>query len=101
MPGPSSDELKGLNWHVQVDPLTLSMTSFPPTLPAFAAKLADELLDELPPQAVITRDTVTNSVSHLKRFIDTLRSPLDHRRLLAGPAVCGPHLARAEHLGNT
>src|SRR6478672_13839689 len=32
--------LNGLNWQVQVDPLSLSMTSLPPTLPVFAGAAA-------------------------------------------------------------
>src|SRR5437660_683080 len=80
IPGPSSDELNGLNWQVQVEPLTLSITSLPPTLPELAA--VDELLDELPPQAVASMQARASGTSQPKRFIDTLHSPLDDR----GPA---------------
>ena len=94
MPGPRTAELNGLNWQVQVDPLTLSMTSLPPTLPAFAVadvapdevldELFDELFDELPPQAVTSMQTAANDTSHLKRFIYTLRSRFGKRRLITG-----------------
>ena len=80
MPGPRTAELNGLNWQVQVEPLTLSMTSFPPTLPVFAG--LDDVPDELPPHAATNMPTVASEASHLKRFIDILRSPLDDRRLL-------------------
>src|SRR6266513_3819772 len=71
MPGPRTGELNGLNWHVQVEPLTLSMTSLPPTVvpPPLVV-----VFDEDPPQAATSRHAVANMVSHLKRFIDTLRS---------------------------
>src|SRR2546421_11022644 len=84
MPGPRRAELNGLNWQVHVDPLTLSITSFPPTLPLLAAadEDEDELLDELPPQAASTMHTAANDTSQLKRFIDTLRFP--SRRSPAG-----------------
>src|SRR5919197_6696327 len=81
MPGPSSAELNGLNWQVHVDPLTLSMTSLPPTLPvpptfAGVPELAEvpEVFElfEPPPQALITTHTDANNASHLKRFIATL-----------------------------
>lgn len=90
MPGPSTAELNGLNWQVQVDPLTLSMTSLPPTLPAFAVvdvapdEVLEELLDELPPQAVASMQTTTNDMSHVKRFIDTLRSRCGKCQLITG-----------------
>jgi hypothetical protein len=90
----NTDELNGLNWQVQVEPVTLSMTSLPPTLLLFAGvddvpddvpdEVADELLDELPPQAVATMHTAASATIHLKRCIDTLRSRLHVRRLLAG-----------------
>src|SRR6185437_7304902 len=74
MPGPSTDELNGLNWHVQVDPLTLTITTLPPTVPLFAG--VDELLDELPPQPTMARQTAANITTHMERFIDILRFPL-------------------------
>src|SRR5579871_4565204 len=82
MPGPSTAELNGLNWHVQVDPLSLSITSLPPTFPEAEAdedevpELPDELEDELPPQAATSMETAANKRTHLKRFIDTLLLPL-------------------------
>src|SRR5437588_11131746 len=91
MPGPRTAELKGLNWQVQVDPLTLSITSLPPTLPVFAA--VDEVLDELPPQAVANMHTAPNNMSHLKRFIDTLRSPSTIASWSLAQNVCSSHLA--------
>lgn len=90
MPGPRTAELNGLNWQVQVDPLTLSMTSLPPTLPEFTVvevdpdEVLDELLDELPPHAVTIMHTMATNAIHLKRFIDILRSRLDDRQLVAG-----------------
>ncbi len=71
--------LNGLNWQVQVDPLSLSTTSLPDTVPVLTAfdevdALLDELDDELPPQAVAIMHSAANAMSHLKRFIDTLRS---------------------------
>jgi hypothetical protein len=68
------------------------MLTLPPILPLFAVvAVPDELLDELPPQAA-TKDAAATNMSHLKRFIDTLRSPLDDRQLIAGTQV---------YLGNT
>jgi hypothetical protein len=109
MPGPSTAELNGLNWQVQVDPLTLSITSLPPTLAAFAAvdvapdEALDELLDELPPQAVASMQTATNDMSHVKRFIDTLRSRFGKRQLITGSEfVRARHVHnQCGHLGNT
>src|SRR5579864_9500983 len=83
MPGPRTAELNGLNWQVQVDPLTLSMTSLPPTLvPLAAVEEPPELVEllellELPPHAATATatDTPINKVSQLMRFIDILRSP--------------------------
>ena len=77
MPGPRTAELNGLNWQVQVEPLTLSMTSLPPILPVLAP--VEDEPDELPPQAVASRQAAASGTSQLKRFIDTLRSPLDDR----------------------
>jgi hypothetical protein len=87
--------LNGLNWHVQVDPLSLSTTSLPDTWVAAGAGVdevpdaddaddADDLDDELPPQAVTTRHSAPTTMIHLKRCIDTLRSRLHDRRLVAG-----------------
>jgi hypothetical protein len=64
------------------------MTTLPPVLPVLAAG-ADVVLDELGeldelPQAVATMDTVANSVTHVKRFIDTLRSQFEDRQPVAG-----------------
>src|SRR5579872_6845412 len=93
MPGPRTAELNGLNWHVQVDPLSLSITSLPPTLPELAG-VEEEPDDDVdvefdvelpPPQAATSTDTMANRLSHLKRFMDTLSSV---RRL-----PC-PHLAK-------
>ncbi len=54
--------LNGLNWQVHVDPLSLSMTSLPDTVPVFATlaevDALDELEDEVPPQAVTSMHTV-------------------------------------------
>src|ERR1700751_5405712 len=69
--------LNGLNWHVHVDPLSLSTTSLPdavPVLTTFDEVEAFELEDELPPQAAGGMHTAANSNNHLKRLIDTLRS---------------------------
>src|SRR5437660_11930063 len=96
MPGPRTAELNGLNWHVQVEPLTLSMTSLPPILPLLAV-LADVPV-ELPPQAVTKTQATAIGTSQLKRFMDTLRSPLDDRR----PLACDlpGHDEFEHHLGN-
>jgi hypothetical protein len=65
-------------------------------LPAFAVvdvapdEVLDELLDELPPQAVTSRQTAANDMSHLKRFIDTLRSRLRRRQLIGQTRQRGP-----------
>src|SRR6516165_2325951 len=88
-----TDGLNGLNWHVHVDPVSLAMTSFPPTV---ALVEVDDLDDELPPQAVTSMPTAANNMTHLKRFIDILRSRF--RRSPAGPWLrlcaarhpCGP-----------
>jgi hypothetical protein len=69
-----------------VDPLTLSITSLPPTLPAFAAV---EELFELPPHAVARINTLNDNATHLKRFIDTLRSRF------YSPARCGAESVRS------
>ena len=85
-----------MNWQVQVDPHSLSMTSLPPTLPLFAGagalddvpladelgdelcdELVDELFDELPPQPAATTVTSANALSILKRHIVILRSRRD------------------------
>src|SRR5947209_5598052 len=95
MPGPSSDALNGLNWHVHVDPLTLSITSLPATLPPF--DVVDDELDELPPQAATSNDAMTTNESHLKRFIDTLRSPSTIASSALAQNVCGSHLAPPRH----
>jgi len=76
MPGPRTAELNGLNWQVQVDPLTLSITSFPPTVTALVAE-DDEVLvedDDDPPQAATAMQTVVNDSSQMKRFTVILRS---------------------------
>jgi hypothetical protein len=58
----------------------LSTTSLPDTVPEFTTfddvDAFDELEDEDPPQAVTNIHTAATSTSHLKRFIDTLRSDL-------------------------
>jgi hypothetical protein len=91
----------------------LSITSLPPTLAAFAAvdealdelpdELPDELLEELPPQAVASMQTATNDMSHVKRFIDTLRSRFGKRQLITGSEfVRARHVHnQCGHLGNT
>ncbi|HTT26779.1 MAG TPA: hypothetical protein VMG37_00105 [Solirubrobacteraceae bacterium] len=79
--------MKGLNWHVQVDPLSLSTTSLPDTFDAVAAvvdEAPDEVLDELPPQAASPKHTTANNINHLKRFIDSLHSRFGDCQLLAG-----------------
>jgi hypothetical protein len=99
-PGPSTDELNGLNWQVQVDPLTLTITTLPPTLPVLAAvdevpdAVVDEVLDELP-QAATNKHTAAKDMSHMKRFIDILRSPFADRQPSLAQTVYGLHLARA------
>src|SRR5437588_10536558 len=75
MPGPRSAELNGLNWQVQVDPLTLSITSLPPILPVLAGVDPDEVFDELPPHAASSMHSATTDMRQVKRFIDTLRFP--------------------------
>jgi len=49
-----------------------------PVLTAFdeVDVLLDELDDELPPQAVAIMHSPASAITHLKRFIDTLRSDL-------------------------
>src|SRR5262249_22059550 len=104
MPGPRSAELNGLNWQVHVDPLTLSITRLPPTLPEFAAPAGfpdvvaavapDDVLDELPPQAVTSTHAAPKRMTHLNCFIDVLRSPFDDRQLATG-SECVRLAARA------
>jgi hypothetical protein len=103
-----TEELNGLNWQVHVDPVTLSTTTLPPTLPVLTGVVEvpdpDELLDELPPQAVTRMHTAASAISHWKRFIDTLSS-----RYLWGPKPRSPGqlgdipeaINRHDHLGNT
>jgi len=90
IPGPRSAELNGLNWQVHVDPLTLSITSLPPTFALLAD--ADVVPDvagvevvvfELLPQELSRKHIAGNTVSHRKRFIKTLRSTHcpGHRRV--------------------
>jgi hypothetical protein len=66
----------------------LSITSLPPTAVLDETPLfEDGPLDddpELPPQAVASMAAAPKVTSHLKRFIDTLRSPLDHCHLTIG-----------------
>jgi hypothetical protein len=100
MPGPRSDALKGLNWHVQVDPLTLSMTSLPPTLLVLAVVLEVavvldvavvlELFDPPPPHALSVTHTATHNVIHVMRFIATLSFPVGERRPVAGEYLGNP-----------
>src|SRR5579862_2949805 len=73
IPGPRTAELNGLNWHVHVEPLSLSMTSLPP-IAVPDADDDDEELFELPPHAATSVATAARNMSHLKRFIDALRS---------------------------
>src|SRR5271166_1806069 len=88
-PGPRTAELNGLNWQVQVPPLSLSMTSLPPTLPVDAVdELVVDVVDELPPHAASTRHATGSETSHLKRLIctlmiTTLSFPCDAHRLAA------------------
>src|SRR5690349_844431 len=94
MPGPRTDELNGLNWQVQVDPLTLSMTSLPPIVALDAefelfAALAE--LDELPPQAVRSMPTPADAMRHLTRSIDTLHSVSTIATRSLAPNVCFLH----------
>src|SRR5579862_3683886 len=76
MPGPSTAELNGLNWHVQVDPLSLSITSLPDTFVVVGAVdvVPEEEVPEedLPPQAANSMHTAATAISQVKRFIDTL-----------------------------
>src|SRR5436305_7027862 len=77
--------LKGLNPQVQVEPLSLSITSFPPILVEFAVpaagdavpdvfdELPDDVFDELPPQAVTSIATAASAMRQLTRF--TLNPP--------------------------
>jgi hypothetical protein len=60
--------LKGLNWQVQVDPLSFTMVSLPPTF------VLDEEELLLPPQPAMSTHTATSDVSETRRFIDILRS---------------------------
>src|SRR5579875_274455 len=97
MPGPSSDALNGLNWQVQVDPLSLSITSLPPTPPppAGAAVVDDDVDclepfdDELPPQAVASMHAATSAASHA--------APLTGRILISTPS---PRCDGSLSLGN-
>src|SRR5262245_9818261 len=93
MPGPSSDALNGLNWHVQVDPLTLSMTSLPPTLAllevAVVFAVVFDVFDPPLPQALNAPHTATHKIIHVMRFIATLSFPIGERRSVAGSA-CAP-----------
>jgi hypothetical protein len=51
------------------------MTNLPDTVLALVAadEAPDEVLDELPPQAVAAMQAAANNATHLKRFMDTLR----------------------------
>src|SRR5436305_11910054 len=72
--------LKGLNPQVQVEPLSLSITSFPPILVEFAVpaagdavpdvfdELPDDVFDELPPHAVTSIATAVSAMRQLTRF---------------------------------
>src|SRR6516225_12282069 len=78
MPGPRSAGLNGLNWQVQVDPLTLSITSF-----AGAAAVVCEASPEAPTSvpAKANRATAAETMGHLNRFIDIVipLSPISAR----------------------
>src|SRR5580693_5101850 len=63
-----TDGLNGLNWQVQVLPLSLSMSSFPPTLPVLVAPLVD--VDAAEPQAAASTPATTITVMGLRRRID-------------------------------
>src|ERR1700744_6573176 len=93
MPGPSSDALNGLNWQVQVEPLSLSITSLPPTVPplgadAVVAPPVDEPVDvavdfdfEPPPQAAASMHVATSATSHAMPFNGSLFiTPLSSQR---------------------
>ena len=59
--------LNGLNWHVHVDPLSLSTTSLPDAVPVLTAfddvDAFDELDEELPPQAVASMHTAASATA--------------------------------------
>src|ERR1700722_18831979 len=63
--------LNGLNWQVQVDPLSLSITSLPDALLAAAAL---DAADALSSTVAVSPTRVGNPIL-IKRFIDTLRFP--------------------------
>src|SRR5579875_2949486 len=84
IPGPSSDALNGLNWQVQVEPLSLSITSLPPTVPppepdGVVDAAVDDPVDvpvdldfEPPPQAAASMHVATSATSHAKPFNGSL-----------------------------
>jgi hypothetical protein len=60
-----------LNWHVHVDPLSLSTTSLPATFPPDTAVVVfddvddpDDPDDELPPHAASSMHTTASAISH-------------------------------------
>src|SRR5947208_2490921 len=102
--------MNGLNWHVQVEPLSLSMTSLPPTLPVFAGvpaawddvpdddpeEVPDELFDELPPHAATSTATAPSATRQLNRFISPSvprESDLRSRRVEPNSHDCGKQTA--------
>jgi hypothetical protein len=95
-----------LNPQVQVDPLSLSMTTLPPILPVLATVvlvvpevLALLVVFEVPPHAATSMATAATDMSHLKRFIETLRSPFDDRQFLAGSEYVRLAPRAAERVG--
>jgi hypothetical protein len=86
-----------LNWQLQVDPLTLSMTSLPPTVPP-DGEVPDEDFDELEPHAASSVQVAATNTIHRKRFIELLRSHCDECRRLTGSEFA--RFAARDHLGN-
>src|SRR5215471_8597856 len=64
MPGPRSAGLNGLNWQVQVDPLTLSITNLLALVPVAESFCA------FPPETPASMATTANGMSQVTRFID-------------------------------
>ena len=73
--------LNGLNWHVHVDPLSLTIVTYPPTV--------FDVLDvfELLPQPATSVHPTANNMSHRERFID---SSVPSRRPPAGSRLRYP-----------
>ena len=83
-----TDGLNGLNWQVQVLPLSLSMRSLPPTLPVFA--VPPLVAVDAEPQAA----TITIAIASVTNLTPRVRYPTS-RRAPPGFNVIRVSIARA------